>query len=434
MRRYILVVLFLFIGTLGVSNPAKEKYYKRLDSILVQCDSIVARDLVHNLNQRIVKYREPLAVIEADQQQLLQIVSESCPELNWYTPRVILLRGFIEEFKGNSTKAVYYFNEAIQFCIDHKYNVISELNYLIGSNYYNVKAYEKAIHYYKLAEEEFISTEDKEHFDKGTHWSTLNTLALAYQNLGKKKEAIEYYKKAIDFAMESGSKIQEAISKGNLGSVYMRDMNYTLALPFLKEDYTHSLEVGEKYSAIAAVTSLSECFYKLDQLDSAEFYFIEAQELSAQLNGAKQEDLSFLGYKLYAAKQQPYKAYNYIEAYKKSVDATINEFANKDLEGFRVKYQLENSLVELNNAQLNSQKRLFLSLLALVFVIGLSAFLVVVYQKNKALELKEKQLEEANQVKSKLISIIGHDLKAPLSSLISLFDLFNSKELGPTEL
>lgn len=54
-------------------------------------------------------------------------------------------------------------------------------------------------------------------------------------------------------------------------------------------------------------------------------------------------------------------------------------------------------------------------------------------QQNKQILVQNRLLEELNQEKTKLFSIISHDLKSPLNSIISVLELLTEQDLDPQE-
>ncbi|MBX2930323.1 MAG: HAMP domain-containing histidine kinase [Chitinophagaceae bacterium] len=53
----------------------------------------------------------------------------------------------------------------------------------------------------------------------------------------------------------------------------------------------------------------------------------------------------------------------------------------------------------------------------------------LLFEKTKALEKSNAQLQEMNEAKEKIFSIIAHDVKAPITAIIGSLDLFNSNIL-----
>lgn len=54
-------------------------------------------------------------------------------------------------------------------------------------------------------------------------------------------------------------------------------------------------------------------------------------------------------------------------------------------------------------------------------------------EHQEELKLQSKELKQLNQVKDKFLSIVSHDLRAPLNSLSSILDLMDRKHITPEE-
>ncbi|HEY8933624.1 MAG TPA: HAMP domain-containing sensor histidine kinase, partial [Cyclobacteriaceae bacterium] len=54
-------------------------------------------------------------------------------------------------------------------------------------------------------------------------------------------------------------------------------------------------------------------------------------------------------------------------------------------------------------------------------------------QQKEEIEAQAESLQKLNQLKSKLFSVISHDLRGPLSNLLGLLELYNSKVMSQSE-
>ena len=111
------------------------------------------------------------------------------------------------------------------------------------------------------------------------------------------------------------------------------------------------------------------------------------------------------------------------------------ELDQKDKENELLKAKNEISKVELKQEKQRIQL-LWVIVLACFVVIGTTTvFIFISHRKrrettqlNIQLELLNQELEEANEMKNVLFSIMGHDLKSPVASIISLSDLLIEQE------
>lgn len=110
---------------------------------------------------------------------------------------------------------------------------------------------------------------------------------------------------------------------------------------------------------------------------------------------------------------------------------------------FALNIGVNNLIYETQNYRETKTEVLVFYILILVLVF-LCAFFIFIYlkrtktnkkltDKSKSLETKILQLEEVNEVKDKLFSIVSHDLKDSILSIKSLLDLFNDNEISQKE-
>ncbi len=88
-----------------------------------------------------------------------------------------------------------------------------------------------------------------------------------------------------------------------------------------------------------------------------------------------------------------------------------------------------------NELQLLTEKNAAQSMLIIVFSIStMIAFIVMIFQYtkvsklNRRMALHEQELDKLNNMKNKLFSIIGHDLRAPLAKICTVLDLYDDDE------
>ncbi len=189
------------------------------------------------------------------------------------------------------------------------------------------------------------------------------------------------------------------------GKVYAALKEYTKALPLLQASEAMTRSASLQIHA-SLLQTLAETYAATGQWQQASIYY---------------------------AKYTPLRDSLYAEASKKSIADAEAKFQNKEKQ-----QQIENK-----NLQLTAAKKQRLWLIAGISLVGLSAILLLIIYRNKkktADLLNEKNitlaklntaLEEANQTKAKLFSIIGHDLRSPISQVYQFLKL---QQLNPNAL
>lgn len=189
------------------------------------------------------------------------------------------------------------------------------------------------------------------------------------------------------------------------GKVYAARKEYSKALPLLQsaEEMTRSASLQIHATLLQ---TLAECYAATGQWQQASKYY---------------------------AKYAPLRDSLYAEASKKSIAEAEAKFQNKEKQ-----QQIENK-----NVQIAAAKKERLWLIAGLSLLALSAVLLfTIYrnkkrtadlldEKNKTLAKLNNELEEANKTKAKLFSIIGHDLRSPISQVYQFLKL---QQLNPDAL
>ena len=146
----------------------------------------------------------------------------------------------------------------------------------------------------------------------------------------------------------------------------------------------------------------------------------------------------------YAALGNWQLAYQHFNTYSKLQDNLLTEKAKSNLAKMEAQYQNKKKQSEINmlsaentikNLEIeNAGKQRIFFIIGLVLLILVVASLVAIYrnkqksnlaleQKNHEMNLLNAKLENANNTKSKLFSIISHDLRSPISHIYQFLDL-----------
>lgn len=109
-----------------------------------------------------------------------------------------------------------------------------------------------------------------------------------------------------------------------------------------------------------------------------------------------------------------------------------------ELEANKQKVESLNHKVEIQNLTMENDERRRVFLLILIFLLILLCAMIFIFlrhanqeqrllfEQKLKIEAQSKELEDANQIKDKLFSIIGHDLRSPVAELIVTLDVANN--------
>lgn len=374
--------------------------------------------------------------------------------------------GLIEIKRGNYTKGLQYSLLAISEL--EKRNLTQELN-LTYSNlaeaYYNINAFDKSIEFYLKALEKQKALEDVE----GINQSSLR-LADLYSNRKEHRKAIDFYQSVLQGNVTKGDSLRGVLLP-KLGGEYLKFNDYSNATKYLVQSYNLNHRSKDPLGMLLTLNNLGDLNIRQNRLKTAENQLLEAGELAKTLNN-KTELLKH--YKLLKTLDSTRKRFDKAfvwqrEYYELNKELKLNESEVKvtsvPLEDFSLDTNAtapnvdapheetpKTSASNSGNDRLGKFKLIFYGLLAALAIV--STFLVLIYlkrnnhikymqeleEKNLKIELQNeafleqtKHLENVNNVKDKLFSIVSHDLKDSLSSINGFIDLLKEGSLSREE-
>ncbi|MCF7561116.1 tetratricopeptide repeat-containing sensor histidine kinase [Sabulilitoribacter multivorans] len=373
--------------------------------------------------------------------------------------------GLIEIQRGNYAKGLQFSLAAIEEL--EKRNLVSDLNIAysnLAEAYYNVGASEKAIEFYTKAAE----IQERLNDAKAVNESNIK-LAELYSEKKEHRKAIDYYEKVLASSQSNNDSIRGKILP-RIGGEYLKFNDYDKASRYLVQGYNINTRKNNQEDLLITLNNLGDLNLQQDRLVLAERQLTEAGEIAKNLNN-KAELL------------RHYKLMKTLDSTRKRFDRAFvwqREYYELNRSLNRNKVELNPSSIEPENLELdpdfdkpantlvteqpttsslsdsddrfNRFKLIFYGLLGALAIV--STFLVLIYLKrnsnikymqeleeknikielqNEAFQEQTKHLENVNNVKDKLFSIVSHDLKDSLSSINGFIDLLKDGSLSREE-
>ena len=264
-----------------------------------------------------------------------------------------------------------------------------------GTTYGRMRQFDKALEYFDKA----LNVTDDPKYSRPMV-SPLMNKGNAYNQLYKPQKALEYYYKALKLAEDMQSPEEYAQVLYNIGVVEVEQVNPN--------------DISKFEEALSMARELGDRRLEIDILEGLGKWAENLGKYKEQVNYMRQE-----------------------QALKDSLFSTEKaaEIANLEAE-----YELEktnNELQEIKDAEQSQRVTKNLIIIVAALLMAMLVAVIVLLQRarklNKELEERQKQLEEANRVKDRLFSIIGHDLKAPIGSIPVLLEIYRSADTAETE-
>lgn len=279
-----------------------------------------------------------------------------------------------------------------------------------------------------------------------------NDVGLAYKALKNYDRAFDHFSKAIEIAKDIKDSIWIGIPQGNMADILIEQSKYEQALVYLDDYLQYGLKFKEHGIVVAAYTKLA--IVNLKQKNTTEtLRLLQLAETYLAKYDFKIYSTNLIAYLEYKKKlydtyvrtleitQNYPKAFSYQKKYQETIDS-LNLIFNRDkiaeIEGFyKFKEQeAENNLLKQQAKNRESEiinQRIVIfatSLIALISIIGG----VYMFTYFKLRRKYVKNLEYVNNFKSKIFSVVSHDLRGYMSSLKGFVYLVRNQEIDKKDL
>ncbi len=306
--------------------------------------------------------------------------------------------------------------------------------FALGSTYYRYGDNENAIKYIKQA----ISVPD---FNLRKSYTEFNSIGLSYRNMGKYDSALWYFGEMQRVATANKDSEWSGIVSGNIGITYYYQHRFDLAKPLIEKDIAASMRHHVVKNAVGSMLILGSLYFQEQEYAKAEQVVSNALVLSQQKgfwdDYVMKEKLFTQLFKIYAAKGNPVLATQYADSALVAKDS--NNERNNALKFAKSQEKMDLIQRGLAEKQLQNQRKInfFLGTVSvLLLIIGILAYMSqrVTAGLNKQIISQKQELEKLNDVKDRIFSVISHDMRAPINSLIAFTHLLEGGKIGPEKM
>tara|TARA_R110002049_G_scaffold62212_6_gene166527 strand:- start:11 stop:2038 length:2028 start_codon:yes stop_codon:yes gene_type:complete len=371
--------------------------------------------------------------------------------------------GLIEIKRGNYVKGLQYSLASIE--VLERKNLKNDLR-LAYSNlakaYYNINANDKAIEFYLKA----LNIQEQLNDQQGVNESNIR-LAELYSNNKEYRKAIDYYETVLK-DVDNDSIRGQIYPK--LGGEYLKFNDYEKAANYLVKALNLNRRSKDEANLLIALNNLANLNLQQGRLILAEQQLLESGEIAKKIDD-KTELLKH--YKLMKALDSTRKRFDRAYVWQREYYSLQNSLdrASTKIEdntktpdileldpNFEKEETTKTNLIDVgettpkNQLKFDKYKLILYALLAALVIV--STFLILIYLKrntnikymqeleeknikielqNEAFQEQTKHLENVNNVKDKLFSIVSHDLKDSLSSINGFIDLLKDGSLSREE-
>lgn len=362
-----------------------------------------------------------------------------------------------QHYKNNTSNAIPYYDQALKFGLKTGDSI--EIAYVynnLGDAYIEIGNLALARSYSRRSLEIFQNL----NIPSGIAYGYVN-MGYFYQNSQQYDSAIQAYQKAIEIRKKLNDSVGIASATLELANSYTSMGDFDRAI----ENYQNSLKlhsiINNKNYMAYSLKGMGDIFLKTGEYDSAYAYFIRALELDKERNNHSSIVATQIGIamsllnmnKVEEATEMINKALNHalnygnnldiLEAYKKKAeffstlnlyketaeiyqqyleiyDSLYSDMQYRTMEEVKNRFQLHE---ELNTINLNLEARKKTQLLLIAIIISLLGFTFILIRLFVSKSHLSKRLEQTNQTKDKVFTIISHDLISPFNSILGFSKL-----------
>jgi signal transduction histidine kinase len=269
----------------------------------------------------------------------------------------------------------------------------------------------------------------------------IQNLGIVYAMKGDLSNALNQFHKSYNNALKHNNYVDQVLALQNIGLVFKEKKDYLTADKSFKEGIALAKKQGLKEEELRI--SLSRTLILFDQKK----YDLAQNQLINLLNEGKKIELEDLEIEIYnnleaiAKVKQNYKSALYY--FKKNCevkDKQLNQQKQQAVAEANASlglYKANEEVLEGKNLLFQKIKEKNIILGGLIFAGLVSIGLIIVLYRLKRLNVKlnhsKLELTNSNNIKNKLFSIIGHDLRGSYGMTLGILELIKEDELTEAE-
>jgi len=364
--------------------------------------------------------------------------------------------GLIEIKRGNYNKGLRFSLSALN--IFEKKNLKQELSLAynnLSEAYFNTKQFDKALEFNSKA----LQVREQLKDTTGIILST-NKIAQLYSMRKEHRRAIEYYERTLNYLDAEKDKDIRGDILPKIGKEYLQFNDFEKATTYLFDALNLNRSIKNNTGILKSLNNLANLNLKLNKVRLAEFHLNEAYTLTTQVDNDEELLENYRLRVVIDSIKKDYKnAFNWQREYHalkakiekaNAIPLTFDEPSNIDT-------TFDNATISQNttvsdNTITKKLKLIIYGLIIVLIILGAILISILIRKKIKSTSITQleetneqfilekeaileqiKHLEDINQVKDRLFSIVSHDLKDSITSIKAFLDLLKEDSISKKE-
>jgi signal transduction histidine kinase len=284
----------------------------------------------------------------------------------------------------------------------------------------------------------------------------LSERAIQYDLRKMHAKAIETYAEALVICRRLGNKKTEFNIVMNTGISLKNNKQFTEALASYKTAIGIADSMNMAFQKAAVTGNLANLYFEMGQYGIAEETAMKAIGLGFEVSEPRVPiDMYYTLIKMYSKQNRFEEALLYTNKLTTVKDSLFNIEKSRQIKEMQTKYDtdIKDKTIDSQTSQLAFNKKQTLFLWAGIgFLIIIAAVIFISLRRTsrlnkqislqsaelshqkQTLQVHKEELQQVNSVKDRLFSVISHDLRTPVNSLISFTMLLENSTITPEKL
>jgi len=272
---------------------------------------------------------------------------------------------------------------------------------------------------------------------------TYTNLADAYMEQGEYRLALDYLEKAIPVFKAEEELVWLATALQIKGLIYYETDRFEESKQLYLQAFDLHRQLDDERSLTSLQVDMGKTVFRKGQLKEAKKYAQNAMTSSVmESDYLLKKEAQELLYEISKAEGRNADALAYLEIYRSLADslAEVQKTNRLNLLWVKTRFDAEKQAIQEANAKKEIRQK-NVTRTSLLLVVLLIALLIPLYLKqrrlnrlNNELRDREEELVLINRKKDIMFSVVGHDLKSPLTTFHATIKLYKDRIFGKKEL